>query len=483
MEGTKPAVVTNEETLDLEAGLSPAAAPAGSQSDPDPNLDEEDYDGSGSLLSLSSTEPPSAAVSARREKAKQRKILIVKVFYYLIFTALAALMPFLPVFFKSKGYSKTQIGALQAFQPLIGFVGGALGPALADKTQSHRWVLLVSLVATLIFRSSLYVMDGFALTAFMVVLGNLLGSPSFPLIDSSAVDLLGKNSQDYGKLRMWGTIGWGVSAPLVGFLVTQTTLATSFLIHGVVMLPVLLLCFSFPVRKTSKSAAAVAASATSSTQVPVPADREGEGQGMSSILKSPEVWCFFMTVFFVGHAAGSITTTLFVFLKGLGASELLMGICLTLNCVAEVPAFFYFNKILDKLGVRGVLYLSFFMVTARIVYYAFLTVPWLVFPAELLGGASYAITWSACTFHGRALAPKGMGATMQGLLKGVNGIGVGVGSLVAGAVYDHFNDQQTYLILATIPMIGLIAFFISNHLLDARRPSEHPLGPASSTHH
>ena len=73
----------------------------------------------------------------------------------------------------------------------------------------------------------------------------------------------------------------------------------------------------------------------------------------------------------------------------------------------------------------------------RMLSYACLYNPTHVLLIEPLHGVTYAVFMAACTSHAHAIAPKGMGASTQGLLSGLHwGLGQGVGGLLSGFIYQ-----------------------------------------------
>ena len=91
----------------------------------------------------------------------------------------------------------------------------------------------------------------------------------------------------------------------------------------------------------------------------------------------------------------------------------LMGVSRFITCAAEVPFFHFSQQLIDRVGVNGVLAMACVCYVLRFLYYAHLTTPWAVLPAELLHGVTFAAMWAASVSKAHQLAPEGMGATAQ----------------------------------------------------------------------
>jgi MFS family permease len=56
-----------------------------------------------------------------------------------------------------------------------------------------------------------------------------VSAPIIPLVDNSVLEMLGTQRAEYGKVRLWGSVGWGVVATLIGVAMGVTN---NFLLHG-----------------------------------------------------------------------------------------------------------------------------------------------------------------------------------------------------------------------------------------------------------
>lgn len=393
-------------------------------------------------------------------------VLISKVFYFFLSGAYSCVSPFLTVYYDSLGFSETQIGLLFSVQPFLGFVAGSLGTLLADKTHKYKLILASALVLTAALRLTLFGVRDFWPVLAVVFLTESVSSPTYPLLDNAVLEVLRSQAHTYGKVRLWGAVGWGIFAAIMGWIVTFSDLKATFVGFACLVGVTLLILVPFPMGRPHHHDELKHQQRLRARQEDSAAVR------MLRLFSSFEVLSFFFTVFTLGFCMGAILSTLFLYLKVLGASELLMGLSITFTCIAEVPFFFFFERLVALLKVRGVLYLSFACYVIRLLYYSFLTNPWLVLPAELLHGITYAAAWSACVLHAKELAPRGLEATMQGLLTGTHwGIGVGVGGLMGGFLYETLGPVNTFRVTAGIATGGLVLFVVSNVISDclARR--------------
>jgi len=108
----------------------------------------------------------------------------------------------------------------------------------------------------------------------------------------------------------------------------------------------------------------------------------------------------------------------------------------------EIPVFHYSEKILDILGIRGMIIVAHVAYVVRVFSYCLLTKAWLVLAVEVLHGLTYALLWPAgVAFASRSVPPE-LETTAQGVFGGIfGGLGTACGSLAGGIVYDMLGPK------------------------------------------
>jgi len=147
------------------------------------------------------------------------ELLPAKSFYFFYFAAGASLAPFLVLFYRQQGLDEGQIGLLAGMQPLMTLAAASLWGALADSTHQHRLLLRIALVGVILLALALSAMRSFGGLAIVVLAYAFFMAPIIPLVDNSVLELLGDHAARYGRIRLWGAVGWGIAGPVVGRLV------------------------------------------------------------------------------------------------------------------------------------------------------------------------------------------------------------------------------------------------------------------------
>jgi PPP family 3-phenylpropionic acid transporter len=368
-------------------------------------------------------------------------MLFPSIYYFLYYGALSVLFPYLALFYQSQGLTGGQIGLLTAVSPLIAFFGAPLWTGAADATHRHKLVALLStlgvVIATFIFPR----VASFGGLILMISLWALFYAPTGPLADSAVLALLGDRRERYGRVRLWGTIGYGIMAPLAGNLIGRLGLNWAFWGYAILMLAGLLVIIPIPFRQGHSG---------------------GSFRGEMRSLFANQPWMLFLVmVFIAGIGMATINNYLFVYLQSLGASKTLMGFALTVSTLSEIPAMFFSDRLLRRFGARGMLVIAMTTIGLRLACYALTTQPWVVLVIQLCHGLTFAAIFTAGVHFASQIAPPGMQATTQGMFSGMlMGFGSAAGGLLGGFLLDRFSPGGMYAVVGALVLGGLMVFLL-----------------------
>lgn len=376
-------------------------------------------------------------------------MLHAKIFYFTVFAALASLLPFLALYYEQIGLSGGQIGVLVGIPPLVSLFSATLFGAIADATRQHKRLLVLTVsgyTLSVLLLSQITRFGGLVVVMFVYA---LFLAPILPLVDKATLDLLGNNKEAYGRQRLWGSLGYGLSAPVAGAIIDATELHLAFYICvGLLLLLVLV-----------------------STRLPVgQVDLGGQFWRGLRLFTTSWRWAVFLAVVFVCGAALSLNHNyLFLYLEELGVSKSWMGVSITLATVSEVAVLFFGSQLLARLGTRGLLAVSLLFLAVRLLGYAAATSAAVVIALQLLHGPTFAAMLIAGVAHANRLAPPGMGATAQGLFSGVNmGLGAAFGAIIGGFTYQSIGLAGMYF-WAGIGVLLALLFFVAASRFAAHR--------------
>ncbi|KAG3012234.1 hypothetical protein PC120_g13997 [Phytophthora cactorum] len=243
--------------------------------------------------------------------------------------------------------------------------------------------------------------------------------PASSLLDHTVLDLLAKGGE-YGRQRLFGAVGWGIGTYLTGIAVACRGIFWSFNLCLIVGFSTLLVLQRIPPVKYDEYTALETAD-------------EGE-QGVSDVTPS-----FLETTRLISKKMDVLLN-----LYNLaGDDPHIIGVAIMCEISSELPAFFFADKIVKKIGTVNVLLVSLVGYTLRISYYALMTNAWGAIPFEFLHGITFGLTWAACTQYVFSAAPRGCEGTVMGVLSDVqNGLARASGTLIGGYFYENYDDED-----------------------------------------
>jgi MFS transporter, PPP family, 3-phenylpropionic acid transporter len=355
--------------------------------------------------------------------------------YFLYYAAAATLLPFLVIYYQDLGLKGTQIGLLAGMPPLLSLVSAPVWGVVSDVAKRRKLSLLIAIGGAIVLALSLPAVRAFAWLIPIVMLFSFFSSPIMPLVDSTTLSLLGGQKERYGQIRLWGAIGWGVAAPVVGWLIETRSVMWSFWGYAGLMGLGLLIALS----------------------VPAGGQIEAISQGAVRIFLTSPRWLIFLFVAFcAGMTLAMISNFLFIFLRGLGADEFALGLTLTVATLSELPVLFFSNRLLRRWNAQRLMGAALFFFAIRALAYSLIVIPWLALFIQLLHGPTFSLMWIAGVSYADQMAPAGLEATAQGLFAGVLlGIGSATGAILGGLLYEQIGLVSMFRLTALTALVGV----------------------------
>jgi predicted MFS family arabinose efflux permease len=360
-------------------------------------------------------------------------------FYFLMFSGFVFYTPYLVVHYQALGFTGTQIGILTGLTPLITTFGAPLLTGIADSTRRHKGVLVTSMGLAVVGLIMIPRLSSFTATFMVVAVVFLFFSPVTSLIDSATMHMLGNRTDMYGRIRVGGSIGFALAAPLAGFLVEQQGLAAAFIGGGLIQT----LCLLTGTRLRFSEA---------------PPGSGGVNLAKIRLLLRDPNWILFLILAFAaGFPLASDISFRFPYLAEIGMTEAQMGIALTLGTVVEIPLMFFGNLLLERF--RPYRLLQFAMLTAgvRMVWFGLTNNPGPAFANQLLLNAlTIPLLWIAGVAYANKISPEGMKSTGQGVFFAtVFGIGLAAGGMIGGPLLDTLGARSMHLVFGAIVFAAL----------------------------
>ncbi|KAE8889547.1 hypothetical protein PF003_g26395 [Phytophthora fragariae] len=296
----------------------------------------------------------------------------------------------------------------------------------------------------------------------MVVMARFQRCPSGSLLDHAVLDVLEKSGAEYGKQRLFGAVGWGFGAYVTGLMVATSGIYWSFWIQLVLWYASLAVLQRIPSVKYGGVDDGKCATLE-------PGETTSFMESAKLLAKELDVLALLGVVFVLGLMYGVIASFLTLNLYNLsGGDPRIVGIAVMCQTSSELPAFFFADKIIKKIGTVKVLLVSVLGYAARIAYYATMTNAWGAIPFEFLHGVTFGLAWAACTQYIYSASPRGCASTVMGILNAVqNGLARAMGTLIGGYFYERYGPRTMWLVAGLGVPLSLIGLAFFRHLKGA----------------
>lgn len=353
---------------------------------------------------------------------------------------------YLPVYYQqTAGFSKMQIGLLQTLPSIAAILGPPFWGGVADHIRDQRLVHVFCIISgTLLQFSARYFYWSLIWTACIALISQVQSLPAGAMLDHTVLNLLVTEGGEYGRQRLFGAVGWGIGTYLTGIVVAFGGIFWSFNLCLIAGFSTLLVLRLIPPVKYDEEEMETANEVGRGTSGTTPSFMET----LRRISHQFDVLALLGVVFIMGNMHGVFSSFLQLNLYNLAGNDPhIIGVAIMCETASELPAFFFADKLVRKIGTVNVLLVSFAGYALRISYYALMTNPWGALPFEFLHGITFGLTWAACTQYVFTAAPRGCEGTVMGVLSAVqNGLARASGTLIGGYYYEIYGAPVMWII-------------------------------------
>jgi PPP family 3-phenylpropionic acid transporter len=358
-------------------------------------------------------------------------------FYFFYFAYLGAFAPFFSIYLKEVGLSPVEIGIVMALPAVARMTAPHLWGWLADASGGLMRVVRVTTLAGALCWLGMFAGTAFAWICAVAFALSFFLSAAIPLVDSTTLLRLGERTGDYGRIRLWGSIGYMGAVVVVGYLldlfpVTALLWIVLFLIAGTFAL-----ALSIP-----ETEAPAHTGATTLTHV----------------LRRPAVVALIAGSALMVAAHGPYYSFYSIHLVDHGYTKAMTGWLWALGVLCEIGIFFWLPRLYGAYTLRQILIASFALAVVR-----FFVIGW---GADSLALLLFAQTLHAATFgsfHAAAIGivhqlfrgrHQARGQAIYGSL--AYGVGGTLGSLASGYGWERLGAGPTFSLAAAAAGLGMV---------------------------
>ena len=256
----------------------------------------------------------------------------------------------------------------------------------------------------------------------------------------------------YGRLRMWGSVGFVVAAVAFGGVLWArhgTVNAGADWLVPVAMWLALVAAFvaALPLRGTGETSAR-----------PRAAD-------VKALVAEPRLLLLLLAAALHWICLTPYNVYLGVFLRDLGLPPPAWGLAYAIGTVAEVAVLAVFRRLEARFRLDVLLAIAFGASSVRWLAIAALDATWALIAVQLLHGLSFGLFWSAAIALIAATVPGSLRATGQALLVISINVGGAIGNAVTGRLYDASGPRLMFVLAAILELAPLTVVIVGRRRL------------------
>jgi PPP family 3-phenylpropionic acid transporter len=371
-------------------------------------------------------------------------------FYFWYYAGLGAFSPYIGRFVDSLGHSGYVLGLMMALWYGSRIVGPPAWNALTSRTGRPGIYLLLGTVFTLVVCAGFTTFHTALGLCMVMALFGLAVNPLLPQFEHMTLSALGERNADYGRIRVWGSIGFLLVASSYGWLLDR---------FGAQNFPWFVLPLYF---------AAVLAALPHWHARP-PRDERPHAP-VRELLRRPGIPRFLLVAMLMQTSFGAFYVFYTLHMQAAGHAGLAVGLLWGVGVLSEIAMFWVMPRLFARHDAGKLLSFCLTVTALRWLLTAlFPSQLLLMFAVQLLHAFSFAVFQSCCMRQMAESFPGREGATGQALLYSLSsGVGGVIGALLASRLWGWHGGLAAFLGAALVVAIAWLVYALRPAAATAR---------------
>ncbi len=351
-------------------------------------------------------------------------------FYFFYFAFVGAISPFWGLYLRALAFNAFQIGVLMSLLQVMRIFAPNIWGHMADRSGRRSAIVQLAAVGSVLAFCGVFFGSSFWWMFAVMAALSFFWSASLPLVEAMTLSHLGERIDAYGRIRLWGSIGFIVMVVGLGYAFDHVSIAWLPWAVLVVML-------------------GIAAFARVIPEAEILA-HPGDHHSIVDIVKRPEVASLLAACLLMAATHGPYYTFYSIYLVDHGYGKSTVGWLWALGVLCEIGIFLIIPRIFARVSPRRLILASFALAVLR-----FLLIAWGVETSWVVWGAQTLHAFTFGTYHAAAVALihrhfRGRHqARGQALYTSLSyGVGGTLGGLVSGVTWDRLGADWTFTLAA-----------------------------------
>lgn len=357
--------------------------------------------------------------------------------YVFTYFAFGSLLPLIAQYLLSIGLNGIQVGTIVATGMLSGLLSTPIWGIICDKSGRNKTILSILLIVPALLSLFLIFMQNYYHILIIYAALFIFQNSIFPVMDSLAIGF----TSDFGKIRLWGSIGYALGVFISGML------SDIYGLHIIFMLYSCFACIStFFLRGIH----------TDKMQCTF-----NHFEGLGLLLKNRKYILFVFAAFFVQGPIVAHNTYFSVLYTYVGGSIAGTGVAFFLFCISEAPVMHFVNRLEKKLSIEKIIIIPVILSIIRWYWYSTAPSPALLLATFFIQGVINGIFLVMTIRYITVITKKEVRVTAISIYASVsNGIGAMVCQYFGGIILNNHGPAAIYFFYTLLNVLALLLFLI-----------------------
>jgi PPP family 3-phenylpropionic acid transporter len=363
-------------------------------------------------------------------------------FYFTYYMFVGAFVPYWGLYLKSVNFSAVEIGILLSLFQVSRIFSPSFWGWLADRTNRRVvWIKLTALLGLLGY-IGVFFGTSFIWLFFVMAALSMFTSSTLPLAEAVTMAHIEPANRPYGRIRVWGSIGFIAAAVGLGILLDHSKITSLLWVLLAVQTSLFMLSFYIP-----------------EPHVP---PHHTDHLSIWKIVRRPEVLSLLVGCCLMVSAHSVYYSFYSIYLETHGYSKSWIGALWAIGVICEIMIFIVMPKLTAKFSLKQILLVSLSLAVLRFSMIGLgVSSLWILVLAQTLHAATFGSFHAASVaiiqryFKGRHQA-KG-----QAIYSSVGyGLGGTIGGISGGYALQYLGGETTFLLAAIYPLVGFLVIAI-----------------------
>ncbi|GAA0329333.1 major facilitator superfamily domain-containing protein 6 [Bacillus carboniphilus] len=370
---------------------------------------------------------------------QKKTILTFQIFFLIVYFGFGGITPLLSVYLsQEQGLNGYQIGTIMSIGPIIMIFFQPIWGIICDLTNAPTRIISFLTVITGIIGLGYLFLDQYVWLIVIALFLAIFQSGINPISDSIALKYTAERNLNYGNIRLFGSLGFGLAVFIMGRL-SETSLGLDVIFYS---LFITLVISSFIITKAPKERA--------TTKLNIK-------EGIKQFLFLPKFLLFLLVAFLILGPNLANNTYFGLFVEGSGGTFTGIGIAFLIAVLSEIPFMQVAKAWVMRLGILHVSLIAGVVSLIRWGIYVAQPDLWLIYSSAFLQGAAIGLFIPVGLQYVREITPPEMAATAITIYASISGgLGNWFSTFFGGIIYEEASIFIVYFFFSILTALGIL---------------------------